>query len=66
MLAADDQATAELFDRLVGRTTVMRSSAKYDSLGVQDGSHAADRASLRDTGLHGSKERVARKLAQAG
>jgi len=64
--AADDQATAELFDRLVGRTTVMRSSAKYDSLGVQAGSHAADRASLRDTGLEGSPERGASGLPRAG
>jgi len=66
VLAADDQATAELFDRLVGRTTVMGSSAKYDSLGVQAGSHAADRASLRDTGLDGSPKRGARGLSRAG
>ena len=65
VLAADDQATAELFDRLVGRTTVMGSSAKYDPLGVQAGSHAADRASLRDTGLEGSPERGARVLPRA-
>ncbi len=66
VLAADDRATAELFDRLVGRTTVMRSSAKYDSLGVQAGSRAADRASLRDAGLEGSKVRRAGGLPRAG
>jgi hypothetical protein len=66
VLAADDQATAELFDRLVGRTTAMRSSAKYDSLGVQAGVSAADRASLRDAGLEGSPGRGARGLPRAG
>lgn len=66
VLAADDQATAGLFDRAIGRTTLMRSSAKYDSLGVQAGSHAADRASLRDAGLGGSPARPVDELPEAG
>ena len=66
VLAADDRATAELFDRLVGRTTVIRSSAKYDSLGVRAGSIAADRAPLRDAGLEGSSARRVDGLPRAG
>ena len=66
VLAADDRATAELFDRLVGRTTVIRSSAKYDSLGVRAGSIAADRAPLRDAGLEGSSARRVDRLPRAG
>ncbi len=52
VLAADDRATAELFDRLVGPTTRLRSSAGVDALGLRAGADAADRASLRESGLH--------------
>ncbi len=54
VLAADDRATAELFDRLVGRTTPIRSSAGNDIFGAQAGSSAADRAALREAGLRGA------------
>jgi hypothetical protein len=54
VLAADDRATAELFDRLVGRTTAIRSSAGSDISGALAGAGAADRAALRDTGLRGA------------
>ena len=54
VLAADDRATAELFERLVGATSRIRSSAKIDSLGVEAGAGAADRAALSETGLDGS------------
>lgn len=54
VLAADDRATAELFDRLVGRTTTFRSSASYDAVGMQAGASAADRAALREAGLRRS------------
>lgn len=66
VLAADERATAEMFDRLVGRTTPMRSSARYDSRGVTAGSHAADQASLRDAGLAGSAVRRPEGLPGAG
>lgn len=51
VLAVDDRATAELFDRLVGRTTVLRSSGWSDAVGAAAGALAADRASLRESGL---------------
>jgi hypothetical protein len=54
VLAADDRATAELFERVVGRTTRFRSSATYDAAGVRAGASAADRAALRDAGLNGA------------
>jgi len=54
VLAADDRATAELFDRLVGRTTAIRSSAGNDIFGAQAGASAADRAALREAGLRGA------------
>ncbi len=54
VLAADDRATAELFERVVGRTTRFRSSASYDADGVRAGASAADRAALRETGLNGA------------
>jgi hypothetical protein len=47
----DDRATAELFDRLVGRTTLLRSSGWFDAVGAAAGALAADRASLRESGL---------------
>jgi hypothetical protein len=65
VLAADDRATAELFERLVGQTTRIRSSATYDAVGVRAGASAADRAALRDSGLRGPAS-GARPLRDAG
>ena len=66
VLAADDRATAELFDRLVGRTTAIRSSAGSDIFGAQAGAHAADRAALREAGLRGTGANPPGQLRDAG
>ena len=66
VLAADDRATAELFDRLVGRTTKIRSSARHDLLGARAGASAADRAALRETGLGGTGTAALGQLRDAG
>ena len=65
VLAADDRATADLFERLVGPTTPMRSSARIDPVGVQAGAAAADRASLRDAGLGGPRAPSTAELPDA-
>lgn len=66
VLAADDRATAELFDRLVGGTTAIRSSAGNDLFGALAGASAADRASLREAGLRGSGTKPLGELRDAG
>ena len=66
VLAADDRATAELFDRLVGRTTRLRSSAGNDMFGVLAGASAADRAALREAGLRGAGTNPLGQLRDAG
>ena len=66
VLAADDRATAELFDRLVGRTTAIRSSAGNDIFGAQAGASAADRAALREAGLRGAGANPPGELRDAG
>ena len=66
VLAADDRATAELFDRLVGRTTAIRSSAGNDIFGAQAGASAADRAALREAGLRGAGANPRGQLRDAG
>ena len=66
VLAADDRATAELFDRLVGRTTAIRSSAGNDIFGAQAGASAADRAALREAGLRGTGANPPGQLRDAG
>jgi hypothetical protein len=66
VLVADDRATAELFDRLVGRTTRLRSSAGSDIVGAAAGASAADRAALRDTGLRGAGVNPSGQLRDAG
>jgi hypothetical protein len=66
VLAADDRATAELFDRLVGRTTAIRSSAGSDILGALAGASAADRAALQEAGLRGAGMNPPGQLRDAG
>jgi hypothetical protein len=66
VLAADDRATAELFDRLVGRTTTIRSSAGSDIFGTLAGASAADRAALREAGLRGAATNPPGRLRDAG
>lgn len=66
VLAADDRATADLFDRLVGRTTAIRSSAGNDIFGAQAGARAADRAALREAGLRGTGANPPGQLRDAG
>ena len=66
VLAADDRATAELFDRLVGRTTAIRSSAGNDIFGALAGASAADRAALREAGLSGAGTNPPGQLRDAG
>jgi hypothetical protein len=66
VLVADDRATVDLFDRLVGRTKPIRSSAKYDALGAWAGTSAADRAALRETGLRSAGMDATRQLGDAG
>lgn len=66
VLAADDRATAELFDRLVGRTTAIRSSAGNDIFGARAGASAADRAALREAGLRGPGTKQPGQLRDAG
>jgi hypothetical protein len=66
VLAADQCVTDELFDRLVGRTTTLRSSARYDPLGARAGATAAERAALRDAGLGGSEGGSPTELPEAG
>jgi hypothetical protein len=65
VLAADDRATAELFERVVGPTTSIRSSARYDPAGVRAGARAADRAALREAGLRGSANGASGQLRDA-
>jgi hypothetical protein len=65
VLAADDRATAELFERMVGPTTRIRSSARYDAVGVQAGASAADGAALRDAGLRSSAKGATGQLRDA-
>ncbi len=66
VLAADDRATAELWDRLIGSTTRFRSSARYDVVGARAGERAADRATLREGGLGGTAANGPRQLRDAG
>jgi hypothetical protein len=66
VLAADDRATTELFERLVGPTTRFRSSARYDAAGVSAGKGAADRAALREAGLRGPANGASGALRDAG
>jgi hypothetical protein len=66
VLAADDRATAELFDRLVGTTTAIRSSAGSDIVGALAGACAADRAALREGGLRGAGTNPPGQLPDAG
>jgi hypothetical protein len=66
VLAADDRATAELFDRLVGRTTPIRSSAGNDVVGSIAGALAADRAALREAGLSDARTNPLGQLRDAG
>jgi hypothetical protein len=66
VLAADQCVTDELFDRLVGRTTTLRSSARYDPLGARAGATAAERAALRDAGLGWSGGGSPTELPEAG
>ena len=65
VLAADDRATADLFERLIGHTSPMRSSSRLDADGMQAGAAAADRASLRDDGLERPGTRSAIELPDA-
>ena len=66
VLTADDRATTELFDRLIGRTTKFSSSSRYDAVGARAGARAADRASLRESGLEGRGVDPSRGLRDAG
>jgi hypothetical protein len=66
VLAADDRATDELFDRLVGRTTPIRSSAGNDVVGSIAGALAADRAALREAGLRDARTNPLGQLRDAG
>jgi hypothetical protein len=66
VLAADDRATDELFDRLVGRTTPIRSSAGTDVVGSIAGALAADRAALREAGLCDARKNPLGLLHDAG
>ncbi len=65
VLAADEEATTELFQQIVGRTSSIR-SARYDLLGASAGQAAADRAALRDAGLVGSSGPSIGELPAAG
>jgi hypothetical protein len=66
VLAADDRATDELFDRLVGGTTPIRSSAGNDVVGSIAGALAADRAALREAGLRDARTNPLGQLRDAG
>jgi hypothetical protein len=65
VLADDDAATADLFERLIGSTTRLRSSPRLDAAGARAGTAAADRASLRESGIDGPMSPPATELPDA-
>jgi hypothetical protein len=65
VLAADDRATAALFEQLVGRTRRLGSSASDDDLGLRAGATAADRAVMREAGVQRSANGASGQLGDA-